>query len=332
MNPAQLDALLLEHNQPPGSDEQQLQQWMAEDPPSSVTVQGQQVYLFDLHLHMPDVPIEDSIVISQQLPGVYIPFHMHQYIELTYVYRGQCTVSLLNQQMVMQQGDLILIDKQTPHRINATSTDDIIIDVKLKRDYLCASLSSRLASTNMTTPFLIHSLIDRRRTNGYLYFKAKPDRSLQPTLVQIMCEYFDRDFCSAELIDSYCSILFTELVRHSSTGTGQEQPETRDRMVLDMLRYVREHYRDCNLIELAAQFDYHPNYVSAFLKKETGHSFMDLLQMERLNRAALFLTNSEMAIPAIAEEVGYSSPSFFHKKFKERFGSTPSHYRQHMRR
>jgi AraC family transcriptional regulator, melibiose operon regulatory protein len=328
MNPTQLDALLLQHNQTPGPDGQQL---IENDPPQSITIQGQQVYLFDLHLHMPDVPIEDSVVISQQLPGVYIPFHMHHYIELTYVYRGQCTVSLLNEQIVMHEGDIMLIDKQTPHTVSQTSTDDIIIDVKLKRDYLSASLSSRSASTNTTTQFLLHSLIDRRQANGYLYFKDRPDMSLKDTLVRIMCEYFDRDFCSAELIDSYCFILFTELVRHSSIDAGQEQQEHRDRMVLEMLRYVHEHYRDCNLVELAEQFDYHPNYVSAFLKKETGHSFMDLLQMERLNRAALFLTNSEMPIPAVAEEVGYSSPSFFHKKFKERFGSTPSSYRQHIR-
>ncbi len=328
MNQNQLDTFLLENNQRPKPDWQQI---IEDDQPPSVIVQGQQVYLFDLSLNMTPVPIEDSIAISQQLPGAYIPFHMHQYIELIYVYRGQCTISLLNQQIMMNEGDIILIDKQTPHTVNETGNEDIIIDVKLKRDYLSSSFLSRFASMNTTSQFLIHSLLDSRQMNSYLYFEAKPAMTIHDTLVRMMCEYFDRDFCSAELIDSYCFILFTELVRHSSTGSQQEQHESRDWMVLEMLRYVREHYRDCNLVELAEQFGYHPNYASAFLKKETGHSFMDLLQMERLNKAALFLTNSEMPIPAIAEEVGYSSPSFFHKKFKEHFGSTPSSYRQHMR-
>ncbi|WP_322906626.1 AraC family transcriptional regulator [Paenibacillus campi] len=322
MNPSQLDAFLLQNNQRPRSDWHQL---IANDEPQSVNIQGQQVYVFDLHFNsIYDVPFEHHIVVSQQPPGTDIPFHMHPYSELIYVYRGQCTIALLHEHIVMREGDLILIDQQTPHTVSPTGINDIIIDVKLKRDYLSFRCLNRFTDT--IAQFLVHALIDSRRVNRYLYFEAKPELPIHDTMIRILCEYFERDFCSAKLIDAYCFILFTELVRHSGT-----QPDSHHTTVLELLRYIREHYRDCSLIELAQQFDYHPNYVSALLKKETGYSFMDLLQMERLNKAALYLTNSDMPIPAIAEEVGYASASFFHKKFKERFGATPSSYRQQAR-
>jgi AraC-like DNA-binding protein len=79
---------------------------------------------------------------------------------------------------------------------------------------------------------------------------------------------------------------------------------------------------------LADKFKYHPNYISAVLKKATGKSFVDLLQIQRLNKAALYLANSDSPIPEIAEEVGYSSVSFFYKKFNEIFLQTPKEYRE----
>jgi YesN/AraC family two-component response regulator len=78
---------------------------------------------------------------------------------------------------------------------------------------------------------------------------------------------------------------------------------------------------------MADHYKYHPNYISAVLKKSTGKSFKDLLQLQRINKAALYLLNSDLPIPDIAEEVGYSSVSFFYKKFNEIFHQTPKEFR-----
>lgn len=330
MNRNQLQQFLLDNNTRPAPNWDAL---LTRYEPEYTLIKGQQVYLFDLSFDMIYTPIQDSIVISQQLPGAYIPFHMHQYVELIYVHRGQCQIALQQQpDIIMTEGDVILIDKQTPHTVREITNSDIIIDIKLKRDYLSSGFLNRFANKNTTSQFLIHSLIDSRRANSYLYFPSHPESNIRETFERIMCEYFERDFCSADLIDSYCFVLFTELLRYSGNGRSRSgHLQQKDALVLDFLRYIEEHHRECSLVEMADHFGYHPNYISAFLKKETGRSFMDLLQVERLNKAALYLTNSDMPIPSIAEEVGYSSASFFHKKFKEMFTSTPSHYRERAR-
>ncbi|WP_129730106.1 helix-turn-helix domain-containing protein [Ectobacillus funiculus] len=61
---------------------------------------------------------------------------------------------------------------------------------------------------------------------------------------------------------------------------------------------------------------YLPNGLQARIAKEFVHK-----------AAALYLSNSELPIPDIAEEVGYSSLSFFYKKFNEIFFQTPKEYR-----
>jgi YesN/AraC family two-component response regulator len=280
---------------------------------------------FDLTIN----PIEDNIVISRQLPYAYIPMHIHQYIELIYVYQGQCTVVTLNEEINIPEGGIIIIDKQTPHTVKETSSSDIIIDIKLKHDYLSSGFLSRFANKSIISQFLIDSLIDSRRANNYLYFPLASRSNVVGIMEHIMCEYFDRDFCSADMIESYLFILFTELIRHSNSVTSIQAENTKhkDAIVLDFLKYIENHYKDCSLTAMADHYKYHPNYISAVLKKATGKSFKDLLQIQRLNKAALYLSNSELPIPDIAEEVGYSSLSFFYKKFNEIFFQTPKEYR-----
>lgn len=292
-------------------------------------INGQPVYLFNMTFDLTITPIEDNIVISRQLPYAYIPMHIHQYIELIYVYQGQCTVVTLNEEINIPEGGIIIIDKQTPHTVKETSSSDIIIDIKLKHDYLSSGFLSRFANKSIISQFLIDSLIDSRRANNYLYFPLASRSNVVGIMEHIMCEYFDRDFCSADMIESYLFILFTELIRHSNSVTSIQAENTKhkDAIVLDFLKYIENHYKDCSLTAMADHYKYHPNYISAVLKKATGKSFKDLLQIQRLNKAALYLSNSELPIPDIAEEVGYSSLSFFYKKFNEIFFQTPKEYR-----
>ena len=75
-------------------------------------------------------------------------------------------------------------------------------------------------------------------------------------------------------------------------------------------------------------FNFHPNYLSNLLKKGTGKSFKDLLQLQKINKAAMILMKYDLPIPKVVEEVGYSSVTFFYKKFKEIFHMTPYEIRK----
>jgi AraC-like DNA-binding protein len=47
-----------------------------------------------------------------------------------------------------------------------------------------------------------------------------------------------------------------------------------------------------------------------------------------MQRAASLLTDSDMSISAICEQVGYPSPNNFRKMFLRYYGMTPSEYRK----
>ncbi len=326
MNGEKLRSFLVSNN------EKQAAEWdliKKEFKPETIDINGEQVYVFDMIFDLTITPIEDPIGISQQLPSAYVPMHIHHFIELIYVYQGQCTVAFQNRKLTIFEGEIVIIDKRTPHAVEGMTDTDIVIDIKLKHDYLSSSFLSRFTQKSIISQFLIDSLINNRSTNSYLYFPFKERSNIAGIMEHIMCEYFDKDFCSADMINSYLFILFTELIRHSNNTNSIKQSDSKqDAIALNFLKYIEDHYQNCNLTEMAAHFNYHPNYASSVLKKATGKSFKDLLQIQRLNKAALYLTNSDLPVAEIAEKVGYTSLSFFYKKFNEIFLQTPKEYRE----
>jgi AraC family transcriptional regulator, melibiose operon regulatory protein len=328
MNSDDLRSLLLKNNTKEAPDWNDIKEVYNAEPIDIVN--GHPVYFFDKILDLSNNPIEDNIFISQRVPSAYIPIHTHQYIELIYVYQGECTVVLESKEKKLTKGAIIIIDKHTPHTVKATSISDIIIEMKLKHDYLSTGFLSRFTNKSIISQFLIDSLIDSRRANNYLYFPFEVSSKVVGIMEQIMSEYFEKDFFSADMINGYLYILFTELIRqsNSSSQTQKHNLGYKDDIVLDLLKYIDDNYKECCLTDLAEHYKYHPNYISAVLKKATGKSFKDLLQIQRLNKAALYLSNSDLPIPDIADEVGYSSVSFFYKKFNDVFQQTPKEYRK----
>ena len=60
------------------------------------------------------------------------------------------------------------------------------------------------------------------------------------------------------------------------------------------------------------------------LKSLTNYSPNELLRIARLKKAASLLAASDKTVSEIAYEVGFASPSYFTKCYKEYFGETPT--------
>ena len=62
------------------------------------------------------------------------------------------------------------------------------------------------------------------------------------------------------------------------------------------------------------------------IKSLTNYAPNELLRMSRLKRAASLLASSGMTVAEIAYEVGFTSPSYFTKCYKEQFGESPTEF------
>ena len=70
------------------------------------------------------------------------------------------------------------------------------------------------------------------------------------------------------------------------------------------------------------------SYLTDLLKKETGKTTKEYLQIEVLEKAKYKLLNSNYTVNEIAYSLGFEYPQYFNRLFKSKTGMTPIQYRQ----
>lgn len=76
--------------------------------------------------------------------------------------------------------------------------------------------------------------------------------------------------------------------------------------------------------EIGAALGYSRVQLYRKVKAMTGKSPVEFIRSTRLAYAKLMLNDSSLSVSEVAYRVGFSSPSYFSKCFKEEFGSLPS--------
>ena len=95
-------------------------------------------------------------------------------------------------------------------------------------------------------------------------------------------------------------------------------------------QYIDQHYNDITLAEAAKYFGFNRNYFSTMVKRKTGKSFVEHVDDRRMREARRLLAKPNVSLKEIIETIGYSSKSFFYKKFKHYYGMTPAEMRKRL--
>ncbi|WP_346206974.1 helix-turn-helix domain-containing protein [Caldifermentibacillus hisashii] len=258
-----------------------------------------------------------------------MPLHKHSFIEINYVYSGICKQVISGNEITLAQGQVCILDKDVPHSIPALGENDILINIIMKKETFSTSLLSRLGSTGIVSNFLANALFENQKHDQYILFYSQNNGHLQQIIKNMICEFFDNRDYSLNIVEFYIPIMFTELMRVYKVDKNFELTNTHGKTnMIEVLKHIEEHYVDCTLTDLAKKFNFNANYLGNLLKEETGKTFLELVQMQRMVRASVLLKNTKKNIDEIAIEVGYDSTSFFHRKFKQYFGCTPSQFRK----
>lgn len=72
------------------------------------------------------------------------------------------------------------------------------------------------------------------------------------------------------------------------------------------------------------------NYLSRLVKKSTGRSVGDWIDIVRIQRAKRLLSETRLSIIDVAAEIGIEDQSYFSRLFKKETGMTPSAFRKEM--
>ncbi len=90
------------------------------------------------------------------------------------------------------------------------------------------------------------------------------------------------------------------------------------------IKYIHPHLdRDLSLVEIAQVINISPTYFASLFKRATGISPHQYVIKQRVERAKLLLSKTDLAIANIALQVGFSSQSHLTQQFKQFTGMTP---------
>lgn len=93
--------------------------------------------------------------------------------------------------------------------------------------------------------------------------------------------------------------------------------------------YIEENLsKDISLDQLAAHLGVSSFYLSKLFKEEMGDNFISYITTLRLEQAKRLLQDDSLIIKEITSMVGYNDQNYFSKLFKQRFGLSPSEYRE----
>lgn len=218
--------------------------------------------------------------------------HSHSHHQVLLPTRGYIDLTLDGEAASVSYGDCVVILSGCYHEFRAREDFRfLVIDVE------------QLPSALLTLDYPILSLDEA--THQYVSFIEK---QLEQNV-------------EAELEESMLTLLFELLSRQCSVGKI-------DSRIKKVVQYINQDIAaNYTIEELAKVACLSSTQFKYLFSKDVQLTPLKYLTKLRMEKARTLLTNTDMPVSRIAEEVGFSSPSSFTRSFNGYFGLPPKSYR-----
>ncbi len=270
----------------------------------------------------------DSIMISRNERFAPVPSHIHDYIEINYMYSGECKEWINEKSHLIHKGQMTLIDTKTPHSIENTGENDILMNFMIKKEYLYHSFLSRLNHQNLITSFFINALNEEDTAFNYIIFNTENNKRLQMFIYELLNEYYFPSSHAKEMINSLFLLVILEMMNSFHDCINYESISQSNSIVMKALQYIEKNYLECTLESTAKHVGINACYLTTLLKKHLHASYKELIIQLKMQHALQKLLNTNESIDSIARQSGYQNLTFFYKKFQDIYHCSPKEYRQ----
>ena len=257
---------------------------------------------------------------------VHFPRHTHNYIEVIYMCSGSTHHVIDGKDVFLQEGEVLLLNQKAVQESYPAGMDDVAVNFIVLPEFFDCGLKMMGEEKNLLRDFVIDCLKGENGAAGYIHFKVADILPIQNLLENLIWSIWHRQPNKRSINQITMGLLFLQLMNYTDrmeTGFGNRQQG----VMISVLGYVEEHYRDGELSKLARLLHYDLYWLSREIKKITGKNYTELVQEKRLNQAVYLLEHTTMSVMDIGMSVGYDNISYFHRIFQKRYGMTPRKYR-----
>ncbi|MFV0528856.1 MAG: AraC family transcriptional regulator [Lachnospiraceae bacterium] len=260
---------------------------------------------------------------------VHFPEHSHNYVEVVYMCEGASHHVVNGEDLMLSKGELLFLNQHAVQEIYPTSENDIAVNFMILPVFFEESLKMMEKEENLIRDFVVDCLKSKDIKSGYLHFKVSEVLPVQNLVENLIWTIMNEQQHKRRINQTTMGLLFLQLMNHTdkvTIGRNYEQE-----MMLGILRYVEENYKDGELKQLAALMKFDVLTLSRLIKKLTGSTYTELVQTKRLSQACYLLRNTRLSVADIGYSIGYENLSYFYRIFTEKFGKSPRQYRMEER-
>lgn len=261
---------------------------------------------------------------------VHFPKHSHNYVEVIYMCEGKTRHLINEEEVILKQGELLFLSQNATQEIYPAGKNDIAVNFIILPEFFDEALKMIGQEENPIRDFIIDCLKGNGKNNlGYLHFRVANILPVQNLLENMIWTIVNEQPNKRSIHQITMGLLFLQLLNYTETLEIGKNASDED-MLLTVLRYIEENYRDGELTQLADDMHYNLYWLSKMIKKKTGKTYTELVQKKRIQQAVFYLKNTNMSVAEIGNAVGYDNLSFFHKTFQKQTGMSPKKYRDFM--
>ena len=255
--------------------------------------------------------------------------HFHNFFEITYVMKGQCTFLFEGETATLTEGDMCIVSPLSGHSL-PLEPGCLAISVVVRKSTFDAMFGNLLAKQDLLSLFFRNSLYETRRANYILLNTGndpRPFHAVQELAYECNLNVDNANSCAVSLLNLY---LARALRAASETVTlyHYEGYSERDFNFTLVLQYIQQNYRTVTLSSLAKAFHFSETYLSKLIRKKMNQSFTEVLRTLKMNHAMEYLLNTSMKVSEIADAVGYDSVDHFSRTFRKVYGVPPQEYKK----
>ncbi len=235
--------------------------------------------------------------------------HLHNEIELMYIYKGKIKVSCNFQEYTVKEGEMIIIFPNTMHAVEKLEDTEYLLSIFSK------DIFSTLAPILATQSIVGSPVISKGDLHEEVSFAL--EQIYKRIDIQVKCNI---------------SIAYLMIILENILGTVALEPFHYDKNIewlYEVVKFLNENYKQkITLDEISHRLGISKYHLSRNFNSRIGCSISEYVNRLRVNWEKNLIENTDLSVTSIAMECGFESLTSFFRAFKQLEHKSPKKYRE----
>lgn len=260
---------------------------------------------------------EDEITVNKYFYDFDVPEHLHNFIEIAYVFDGESTHHKNSTEFKMGRGCLLFFYNKDRHSFIPQSKC-ILSSIMFSEDKV---------SDNREIADCLKML---REYGGMLQFAGQGLVEIENVIDNMIEEYLRKRTGYKHVVRNMLENLLIFMCREINSSTNDKAAkEMQNRIPANIISFIENNYERKITLESVSQLGcYNPAYFSRLFKSTFHVTLTEYINRLRFEKAVSMLKETDYTIDQICYTVGFGDKKFFYKYFKQNTGVTPMQYRE----